>query len=82
MERFCAKVYVNIKPEIKDIKALTLKQAVDSLISVDKLKCTMGNFYTLDFEAKNFEDAQVIVDNIAQEILSNSVIEEYRVEWQ
>ena len=79
MKQFKAKVKVNLKPEIKDIKAKTLEQAVSQLIKVQNLKCRVGNIYSLDFEAENEENAQEIVKTVAEEILANSVIEEYEI---
>ncbi len=82
MKQFKAKVKVNLKPEIKDIKAKTLEQAVSQLIKVQNLKCRVGNIYSLDFEAENEENAQEIVKTVAEEILANSVIEEYEILWE
>lgn len=82
MKKFKAKVSVNIKKEIKDIKAKTLEQAVSYLIRVQNLKCRVGNIYSLDFEAENEENAQDIVKTVAEEILANSVIEEYEILWK
>lgn len=82
MKQFKAKVKVNLKPEIKDIKAKTLEQAVSQLINVQNLKCRVGNIYSLDFEAENEENAQEIVKTVAEEILANSVIEEYEILWE
>ena len=55
MKKFKAKVSVNIKKEIKYIKAKTLEQAVSHLIRVK---------------------------TVAEEILANSVIEEYEILWE
>ena len=82
MKNYKAIVKVNLKPEIKDIKAKTLEQAVLHLIKVKNLKCSAGNSYTLNFEAENRLQAEKIVKTIAEEILSNSVIEEYEVLWE
>ena len=82
MKKFKAKVSVNIKKEIKDIKAKTHEQAVSHLIRVQNLKCRVGNIYSLDFEAETEENAQEIVKTVAEEILANSVIEEYEILWE
>lgn len=82
MEKFSAKVKVTLKPTIKDIKGSTLKHAVEHLITVNTLKCRVGSFYTLDFEAQDKVEAENIIQTISEEILSNSVIEEYEVSWE
>ena len=82
MENFKATVKVNLKPTIKDIKAKTLEQAVSHIIDVKNLKCRAGNIYKLDFDAENKAEAVRIVTTIADEILANSVIEEYEIIWE
>ena len=81
MERFNAEVKVNIKPSIKDIKALTLKQAVSNLVMIEDFDCKIGNVYNLTFEAENKTKAQKIIQTVCEEILANSVIEEYEITW-
>lgn len=82
MKNYKAIVKVKLKPEIKDIKAKTLEQAVSHLIEVKNLNCRTGNIYTLNFEAETKECAEKIVKTIADEILANSVIEEYEIQWE
>lgn len=82
MEKFKAKVKVSLKPTIKDIKAMTLEQAVSHLLPVKNLSCKVGSFYTLEFEADNKAEAEKIITVISEEILSNSVIEEYETAWE
>jgi phosphoribosylformylglycinamidine (FGAM) synthase PurS component len=79
MEKFNVTVEVNLKPEIKDVKALTLKQAVEGILAVNNFDCRVGSVYNLSFEARDKTEACAIVDRIAQEILANGVIEEYEV---
>lgn len=79
MKNYCAKIVVRLKPAIKDIKGLTLKDAVDNILNVQDLQCKVGNYYNLCFYAENHSNAKDIVDKIAQEILSNDVIEMYEI---
>lgn len=79
MKNFYTKIIVNIKPTIKDIKGLTLKQAISNLVTVKDLKCSVGSFYALNFTAEDETEARNIVEKIAQEILSNEVIETYEI---
>lgn len=82
MKKFKAKIKVNLKSNIKDIKAITLEQAVSHLIPDLNLHCKVGNIYNLEFEAKDKAKAEGIVKTISEEILSNNVIEEYEVLWE
>ena len=81
MESFKATVNVKLKDTIKDIKAQTLEQAVHSLMPVQNLKCRVGTRYLIEFDANDKKEAEKIVRTIADEILSNSVIEEYEILW-
>lgn len=79
MKKYCAKVIVKIKPSVKDVKGLTLKQAVESIMPVEDLICRVGNFYELNFLACSLNAARETVEKIAQEILFNEVIEVYEI---
>lgn len=81
MKEFEAVVNVKLKDTIKDIKAQTLEQAVHNLIPVKNLKCMVGSRYSIKFEANDKKEAEHIIKTIADEILSNSVIEEYEILW-
>ena len=57
MKSFKATVNVKLKDTIKDIKAQTLEQAVHSLMPVQNLKCKAGNTYSIEFDAKDKNEA-------------------------
>lgn len=82
MKRFKAVVNVGLKPTIKDIKAITLKDAVSHLIETENFNCKAGSRYVLEFDAENSQKADETVKLIAKEILSNSVIETYEISWE
>lgn len=79
MKTFSAKVIIRMKPSVKDVKGLTLKRAVESFINVDNLYCNVGSVYFLKFTSENQTEALKMVEKIAQEILSNEVIETYEI---
>ena len=79
MKKFIAEILVNLKPSIKDVKGLTLKNAAEHLVELDGLKCRVGSFYTFEFFESSREAASEKVDLIASEILANQVIEEYKI---
>ena len=81
MKKFNATVKVKLKPIIKDTKALILEKPVINVLDVQNLKCRVGNIYSLEFDAENDKQAEKIVQTISEEILSNSVIEEYEIIW-
>lgn len=79
MKNFSAKVLVKMKPTVKDIKSLTLKQAIECLMPIENLSCQAGSFYLLNFSANNQGEALHIVEKITQDLLSNEVIETYEI---
>lgn len=79
MKKFCAKVIVRMKPTVKDVKGLTLKNAIESYTPIENLSCNVGSVYFLTFDAANQAEALHKVEKIAQDILSNEVIETYEI---
>ena len=82
MKEFKATISVGLKPEVKDIKAITLKDAVSNLIDVKNFECKTLNTYVIEFCANDKIAAEKIAHKIAEDILSNSVIEEYNIQWE
>ena len=82
MKKFKANIRVGLKPEVKDIKASTLKEAVSNLMDVKNFECKTLNIYAIEFCAKNKIDAEKIAQKIAEDLLSNDVIEEYNIQWE
>lgn len=81
MKKFSAKVLVKMKPTVKDIKGQTLKRAIESFINIENLSCSVGSYYLLKFDANTEAEALHKVEKIAQEILSNEVIETYEIKY-
>lgn len=79
MKKFDAEIIVRLKPAIKDVKGLTLRQAIEGMVPLDYLNCRVGNFYKIEFCAEDQEAAKQNLDKIAREILSNDVIETYEI---
>ncbi len=81
MTNFKAKIIVKMKPTIKDIKGLTLEHAVKSIMDVQNLSCHVGSVYYFNFSAEDQIQALHMVEDIAQNILSNDVIEDYQIRY-
>ena len=82
MKKFKAVITVGLKPEVNDIKAITLKDAVSNFIDVKDFECKTFNTYAIEFCAKNKIEAEKTARKIAENILSNGVIEEYNIQWE
>lgn len=79
MKTFCAKVLVRSKPNIRDVKSNTCKNAIDSFMPIENLSCITGTYYLLKFDASCEAEALHIVEKIARELLSNEDIEVYEI---
>ncbi len=81
-KKFKAIITVKIKPTIKDIKTITLKEAVSDLLEVKNFNCSIDTQYNLTYEAEDMKKAKAIAQMISDEILSNSVIENYDISME
>jgi len=79
MKTFLAKISVRLKSNVKDTKGQTLKRAIESFIEIKNLTCHLGTIYYLQFDAENQVEALHLVEKIASGLLTNEVIEEYKI---
>lgn len=80
MKNFCAKVVVYMKPSVKDINSINLKQAIETIMpEIKNLSCKSGRAHILNFSAQSQREALCAVDKIAQELLSNEIVETYEI---
>jgi len=75
-----ARVYVTLKKSVFDPQGKTVHDALRTLgyESVDDVR--QGKFFELSLEGLSAEEARGVVDEMARRVLSNPVIESYRVE--
>ena len=69
-----ARVYVTFKPSVLDPQGQTIRAALRSLGHKGIEDVRQGKFFEVSYQAG--ED----IDAIAREVLSNPVIEDYRIE--
>ena len=70
-----ARVYVTFKPSVLDPQGQTIRQTLNGLghKGIDNVR--QGKFFEIDLQPN--ED----LDAIARDVLSNPVIEDYRIEY-
>lgn len=76
-----ARVYVTLKPSVLDPQGQTIRSALNSLGHKQVLSVRQGKYFELEFDDQ--VSGQVAVkdlEEIARDVLSNGVIEDYRVE--
>ena len=75
-----AKVIITLKNGVLDPQGKAIEGALAGLgfTGVDNVR--QGKFIELDVEAANADDARSRVEDMCEKLLSNTVIENYRVE--
>jgi phosphoribosylformylglycinamidine synthase len=75
------RVYVSLKPTVLDPQGQTICSALNSLGHASIASVRQGKFFDITLAAVSRQQAEAEMDQIAREVLSNPVIEEYRVEF-
>jgi phosphoribosylformylglycinamidine synthase subunit PurS len=73
-----ATVIVTLKPTVLDPQGMTIQRSLGSLGLMDITEVRQGKIF--DIRLKNGSREQV--ERLAKEVLTNPVIEEYRVIWE
>ncbi len=76
---YSAKVLVRLKPDVKDSKARVLESVIERKDYAQAPVCHCGKFYQIEIESQNLISAEHAIEQIAREILANSVIECYEI---
>ncbi len=77
-----ARVYVSLKSTVLDPQGQTVKSALGSLGYKSIADVRQGKFFEIALEPGTLsEKARGEIDTIAREVLTNPVIEEYRIEF-
>ena len=76
-----AKVYVNLKPGVLDPQGKAIQHSVELLGFSGIADIRQGKYFELALDSSLSEaEAQESVMRMAREVLSNPIIEDYRVE--
>lgn len=76
-----ARVYVSMKPTVLDPQGQTICSALNSLGHKEVLAVRQGKYFELKVsDHTSREEAVKTLEEIARDVLSNGVIEDYRVE--
>jgi phosphoribosylformylglycinamidine synthase len=76
-----ARVYVSLKPTVLDPQGATIRSALNGMGYSRIADVRQGKFFDIKIaESADAVRIQEEIDRIAHEVLSNPVIEEYRVE--
>ncbi|MBN9658875.1 MAG: phosphoribosylformylglycinamidine synthase subunit PurS [Acidobacteria bacterium] len=76
-----AHVYVTMKKTVLDPQGQTIARALNGMGHASIAAVRQGKYFEIELaEGTSLEAAKAELDQIAAEVLSNPVIEEYRVE--
>jgi phosphoribosylformylglycinamidine synthase len=75
-----ARVYVTLKKSVFDPQGKTIHEALSSLGYGEVADVRQGKFFEVSLQADSREKARARVEEIARKVLTNPVIESYRVE--
>lgn len=77
---FLAKIIIKFKKGIKNPEEKTLKTLISHLKIQEIEPISCAKFYELKINAKDSLSASKIADDLARNVLSNPIIEEFEVE--
>lgn len=76
-----AKVYVNLKSGVLDPQGKAIQHSVELLGFTGIADVRQGKYFEISLDgSQGGQEALVAVEKIAREVLSNPIIEDYRVE--
>ena len=75
-----AHVYVTLKRTVLDAQGQTVQSALRGLGHQSITDLRQGKFFEIHLEGVSLEQAKAEMDQIAREVLSNPVIEDYKVD--
>ncbi|HEX7295810.1 MAG TPA: phosphoribosylformylglycinamidine synthase subunit PurS [Pyrinomonadaceae bacterium] len=75
-----AKVYVSLKPGVLDPQGKAIQHSVELLGFSGISDVRQGKYFEIALDGLDQSQAQESVERMAREVLSNPIIEEYRVE--
>ncbi len=76
------RVFVTLKPSVLDPQGMTLQRALSTMGYLQAEQVRQGKYFEIHWNGDlSSPDERVKLETIAAKILSNPVIESFRVEW-
>jgi phosphoribosylformylglycinamidine synthase len=75
-----ARVFVTLKPSVFDPQGTTVAEALHTLGYETVRDVRQGKYFELEIDAANADEARRLASEAADRLLSNPVIESYRIE--
>ena len=75
-----ARVFVTLKPSVFDPQGTTVAEALHTLGYAAVRDVRQGKYFELEIDAVNADEVRRLASEAADKLLSNPVIESYRIE--
>ena len=75
-----ARVFVALKPSVFDPQGTTVAEALHTLGYATVRDVRQGKYFELEIDAPSADEARRLASEAADKLLSNPVIESYRIE--
>jgi phosphoribosylformylglycinamidine synthase len=75
-----ARVYVTLKKSVFDPQGKTIHEALQSMGYGGISDVRQGKFFEVSLDGMSLDEARSVTEEIARKVLSNPVIESFRVE--
>lgn len=78
-----ATVIVTLKPTVLDPQGMTIQRSVESMGLGDVSEIRQGKYFDINLKDSVPSDrSRQMVERLAKEVLTNPVIEQYRIVWE
>lgn len=78
-----ATVIVTLKQTVLDPQGMTIHRSIESLGFADVSDVRQGKYFEIQLkDGLSPERSRELVDRLAKEVLTNPVVEEYRIVWE
>jgi phosphoribosylformylglycinamidine synthase len=78
-----ATVIVTLKPTVLDPQGITIQRGVQSIGLPEVVDVRQGKYFDVSLgEGVSMEKGKEAVQKLAKEVLTNPVIEEFRIVWE
>jgi phosphoribosylformylglycinamidine synthase PurS subunit len=78
-----ATVIVTLKPTVLDPQGMTIQRSVESMGLPEVADVRQGKYFDVNIaDGVSPDKGKEIVQKLAKEVLTNPVIEEYRIVWE
>lgn len=80
LKKYKSRIYITLRPSVLDPAGTAVKSGLSHMGFTDVEEVRMGKYVELTLKADNEDSAKQQLDQICDQLLANTVIENYRFE--